>query len=327
MNCPLSFSPIAATTSAETTEQLFQSELVTSRILNVKRSDSFGVDMNGVSLGSSALSFLRHHADYEIDCGEIDTQGSVIFGIGCGEPSSSSVNGQDVVVTEEAVVISNQSNLRHRRATGSCELVLKCTTGDIESRLQAFLDRPISKEVAFITSVALDRGIGASARSALFNVISSLDSDPTLLDHPLIARSFEDLLLGIALSLPSNYSDELLNPGKAPSVPETIARAEEYIEAYADQPITIADILLQAGCSRKVLFASFRKYRGYTPGEFLADTRLRLAHERLSAPSKSDTVTSIAYESGFSHLGRFAQHYQKRYGTRPSETLKRALLS
>lgn len=326
MNTPLSFSPIAATTSPETTEQLFQSELVSSRIFNVEKNDFFGVDMNGVTLGNSSLSFVRHHADYEIDCGEIDSQGSVIFGIGYGEPSSSSINGQEVVVTDEAVVITNQSALRHRRAAGSCELVLKCTTSDIENRLQTFLNRPASKEVTFDTSVALDHGIGASARSALFHIVNSLDSDPTLLNQALIARSFEDMLLGIALSLPSNYSDELLNPRKAFAVPETISRAEEYIEAYADQPITIADILLHVGCSRKVLFASFRKYREYTPGEFLANTRLRLAHERLSAPSKSDTVTSIAYESGFPHLGRFAQTYQKRYGTRPSETLKRALL-
>jgi AraC-like DNA-binding protein len=326
MNCPLSFSPIAATTSAETTEHLFQEELVRSRILNVKRNYSVGVDMNGVALGNSALSFIKHHADYEINCGEIDTQGSIIFGIGCGKSSSSSVNGRDIVITEEAAVITNHSTLKHQRATESCEIVFKCTAGDVESRLQGFLNRPVSREIIFDTSVALDRGIGANARTALFNVISSLDSDPTLLAHPLIVKNFEDLLLGIVLSLPSNYSDELLNLGKIPSVPVSISRAEEYIEAYADQPITIADILLQAGCSRKALFANFRKYRGYTPGELLADTRLRLAHERLSEPSNSDTVTSIAYESGFSHLGRFAENYQKRYGIRPSATLKRALL-
>ena len=94
MNCPLSFSPIAATTSTEATENLFQQELARSRIHKINRKQRVGVDMNGVVVGSSHLTFVRHRADYEIDCGEIDTQGSVIFSMGYGKASSSSINGR-----------------------------------------------------------------------------------------------------------------------------------------------------------------------------------------------------------------------------------------
>ena len=94
----------------------------------------------------------------------------------------------------------------------------------------------------------------------------------------------------------------------------------------ADAPLSIADVLSHTGCSRKALFENFRRHRGYTPGEFLARERLALAHERLSEPFESDSVTSIAYASGFSHLGRFSEIYRKRYGVLPSQTLKRALL-
>ena len=94
--------------------------------------------------------------------------------------------------------------------------------------------------------------------------------------------------------------------------------------AYAASPISIADVLAHTACSRKSLFDNFRKHRGYTPGEFLAGERLALAHGRLSDPVESDSVTSIAYASGFSHMGRFSEVYRKRYGVLPSETLKRA---
>ena len=325
MNSPLSFSPIAATTSAEETEQLFQQELVSSRILNIESEHNFGVEMNGIGIGNSSLSYLRHQSNYEIDCGEIDTQGTVIIGIGFGRPSSSSINGRNVDVAEDAVVIANRSALKHKRKKGSCEIVFKCIAADVESRLQAFLNRSISSEIVYSSSVPLNQGIGAHARETLLYVVNAMDSNPTILDHPLLVKNFEELLLGIILSLPSNFSDELSTPPRMPFTPGNIAKAEEYIEANAGLPITIADILLQAECSRKVLFGNFRKFRGYTPGEFLATVRLKLAHGRLSQPNESDTITSIAYESGFSHLGRFSENYQKRYGVLPSETLRKSI--
>ena len=326
MNLPLSFSPIAVTTSAEETEHLFQQELVRSHILNVKNKHGFGVEMNGVSLGNSSLSHLRHKSDYEIDCGEIDTQGTVIVGIGCGSSSSSSINGQNVVATDEAVVIANRATLKHTRATDSCEIVFRCTTADLEKRLQACLHRPVSRDIFYSGSVPLKQGIGANARSTFLYVLNALDSQPTLLDHPLIASNYGELLLGTLLSLPHNFSDELAQSAETSPVPGSVVKAEEYIEANAGLPITITDVLLQAKCSRKVLFANFRKFRGYTPGEFLASVRLELAHTRLSYPKEADTVTSIAYESGFSHLGRFSSNYRKRFGALPSETLRISLL-
>lgn len=248
------FQPLAATTSVEEAEQLFQKELVDSRILNVKGKKNFGVEMNGVALGNSALSFVRHLPDYDIDCGDVDTEGDVILSIGLNRPSFSSINGRRFAVNEDAAVITSRSTIKHQRVEDSHEVILRFAAGDVANRLQAALNRPISDEIVFASSVPLDQGIGA----------------------------------------------------------------------HAGLPITIADILSQAGCSRKVLFADFRKFRGYTPGGFLATVRLRMAHDRLNNPAESDTVTSIAYESGFSHMGRFSKVYQKRYGVRASETLKRA---
>lgn len=326
MNLPLSFSPIAATTSAEETEHLFQQELVRSHILNIKSRHGFGVDMNGVSLGNSSLSHLRHKSDYEIDCGEIDTQGTVIVGIGCGRSSTSSINGRNVVATDEAVVIAGRATLKHTRAADSREIVFRCTTADLEKRLEACLHRPVSGDIFYSGSVPLQQGIGANARATFLHVVNALDAQPTLLDHPLIASNYQELLLGTLLTLPHNFSDELSHSAATSPAPGSVVRAEEYIKANAGLPITITDILLQAGCSRKALFTNFRKFRGYTPGEFLASVRLELAHARLSCPTESDTVTSIAYESGFSHLGRFSSNYRKRFGVLPSETHRIALL-
>jgi AraC-like DNA-binding protein len=44
--------------------------------------------------------------------------------------------------------------------------------------------------------------------------------------------------------------------------------------------------------------------------------------ELLEGPEPDD-VTRIAERWGFTHLGRFASNYQKIFGEKPSQTLKR----
>ena len=323
MTAPLSFSPIASASSAEEVEHLFSQTIHPSRVIRAQCASSTGVEMRGVSIGTTSVLSLNHCADYEVDSGEVDGQDSVIFGMGIGEPSSTSFDGKSVVLTDNAVIFSNTSRVRHTRSRNSGELLVKCPTDDLVARLQASLDRPVSKAIQFDRSTPLAMGIGAHAKSALFHVTSSLDADPCLLEHPLIASNFEDVLLGVLLSMPNNYTSELLQPAGKQSAPAVVTRAEEYMDAHAGSPITIADVLSHAGCSRKVLFDNFRKSRDYTPGEFLTNTRLKLAHERLRNPHPMDSVTTIAYDTGFSHMGRFSEIYRKRYGVKPSATLKR----
>jgi AraC-like DNA-binding protein len=324
MNRPLTFSRVATTTSVDETEHLFKSQLVDSRIHRVESSCDFGVEMNQVSIGSSVLSFINHKSAYEIDCGEVDDSSQVLFGIGCGVPSFTLFNGRSIDLLENAAIITRHKSLKHVRTAGSSEIVLKCQLGDLKLKLQAILDRPVTREFLAESSVSLLQGVGAQAKSTLHFVLNSIDADLTVLENPLIAANFEDLLLGLVLSMPNSYSDLLLR-GETKAVPTaTVSLAEEYMHAHAQLPITITDVLIHVGCSKKALYSNFRKPREYAPHEFLVRTRLGLAHEKLLNPNTLDTVTSIAYDSGFSHMGRFSEIYRKRYGVRPSGTLKRA---
>ena len=56
---------------------------------------------------------------------------------------------------------------------------------------------------------------------------------------------------------------------------------------------------------------------------FVRSTRLALARDRLQEGRPGATVTCVAQECGFDHLGRFSVAYAKRYGETPSETLRK----
>ena len=91
-----------------------------------------------------------------------------------------------------------------------------------------------------------------------------------------------------------------------------------------DEPVTISGVAAACGCSRRALFTAFRRFRDYTPMQFLAETRLEAARAALRSPGPTDTVVSVAYGCGFSPAGRFSGAYLRRFGESPSRTLRKS---
>ena len=58
---------------------------------------------------------------------------------------------------------------------------------------------------------------------------------------------------------------------------------------------------------------------------YLKNVRMDKARFRLSKGDSSTSVTQVALDSGFSHLGAFGADYKRRFGEAPSETLQRSL--
>ena len=103
--------------------------------------------------------------------------------------------------------------------------------------------------------------------------------------------------------------------------PRLVWVAEVFLDAQTGESTSISDLLAICGCSRTVLFEAFRRYRNYTPMQFLTDKRMQKAR-RLLLSGSDQTVTSVAHDCGFRHLGRFAGDYRARFGETPSETTR-----
>ncbi|MEQ8165776.1 MAG: helix-turn-helix domain-containing protein, partial [Alphaproteobacteria bacterium] len=79
-----------------------------------------------------------------------------------------------------------------------------------------------------------------------------------------------------------------------------------------------------SGVSARSLFAGFRAYRGQGPMAFLKQVRLERARAELAAADPGRArVIDIALKWHFSHMGRFAADYGRRFGEAPSVTLRR----
>ena len=95
------------------------------------------------------------------------------------------------------------------------------------------------------------------------------------------------------------------------------------MQAKLGAPVTIADIAQASGIAGRTLFKHFQDYRGVSPMRYLRNARFEKARDALVRAQPEENVTEIAMALGFNHVGRFSIEYRRRFGERPSETLKR----
>lgn len=99
-----------------------------------------------------------------------------------------------------------------------------------------------------------------------------------------------------------------------------------YVERRQEFRTTVTEICQALGVGRRTLEYAFREVLGTSPKAYFMQRALERAHHKLQLSSPADsTVTQVATEFGFWHLGRFAVTYRTTFGETPSQTLRAVL--
>ena len=111
-------------------------------------------------------------------------------------------------------------------------------------------------------------------------------------------------------------------PGRVP--PATVRRAAAFIDAHAEQPVTVTEIAAAAGVTARALQYAFPRHYGTTITGYLRRVRLEQAHRELQTadPTTGTTVAEIARRWGWASPANFAAAYRKQYRLPPSHTLR-----
>jgi AraC-like DNA-binding protein len=191
----------------------------------------------------------------------------------------------------------------------------------VEVELAHMLGATVTKPLRF------DAQFSASTATPFTRALSLLHKELTQPNGfaavpAMSARLGHLVIAGLLVSQPHNYTEELAKP-KTVRASKPIRNALEFIESRPAEIETVADIAATVGLSVRALDDGFRRYVGTTPMTYLRDVRIARAHEDLiAAEPDMTTATAVARKWGFGHYGRFAADYRRRFGRKPSQTLR-----
>ncbi|MEV7552215.1 helix-turn-helix transcriptional regulator [Amycolatopsis sp. NPDC089917] len=218
--------------------------------------------------------------------------------------------GDQYLIARPGMSYAGAGHASHVRLTMIDPAVLAHLAADDDAAepIRLLDHRPVSRQA----QLRLQRGI-AVVRDTVMPVN----------DAPLIVSSAVNLLAAVVLStypntLVSNPSQE-----RRDAHPGTVRRAISFIEANADNELSLAAIARAAYVSPRALQLAFRRHLDTTPMAYLRQVRLSHAHDDLRTATGEgwDTVTSIAARWGFTS-SQFSRRYEATYGQLPSRTLR-----
>lgn len=195
----------------------------------------------------------------------------------------------------------------------------------VASRLDEQLGRRLSG-TGLSLALDPDRDRGIAMLSAYVGaLLDELDREGSLLSRSTARERAESQVLETLIEVLQSLG---ALPEPAAVVDATahrrVRRAEEYMRAHYGAITSITEVAQATGLGMRALQLAFQSVRDESPRKTLWSIRLEAARARLSLPDDGASVSTVALDCGFTHLGRFSTSYRLRFGETPSETLKRA---
>ena len=142
---------------------------------------------------------------------------------------------------------------------------------------------------------------------------------------PVAAAEWREALLACLLSGQRHGLSEAIRTfsGQAETLPRALKRARDYLHTHATEPMDLQRLAQAAGIGIRALQLGFQRHFGTSISDMLQDIRLAELNAKLMAASPDARIIDIAFDLGFTHLGRMAGAYRQKFGEAPSATLRR----
>lgn len=154
------------------------------------------------------------------------------------------------------------------------------------------------------------------------STLNMLRSFPDARNSELVKKNLKEIatfmLIDIIAESTKAKSIVNLNPEKY-----LVSKAEEIMEAECKKLFTIQEVADKVFTSPRNLQMAFKRYRNYSPMQFLKNQKLHLVRKiLLESKGQRYLVKQAAHDAGIFDLNRFSQQYAKVFGELPNETLK-----
>ncbi|MBR0568966.1 AraC family transcriptional regulator [Azoarcus sp. L1K30] len=273
--------------------------------------------MNGIGIGR-----MSYGGEVTIEPGVLDSFYLIQMPL-CGSERIECAGETTQTAAGTGSILNAHRPVRIRHADRTEKLILRVDRDLLERHCRQHLGGNLPNRIEFDTAMPLETGAGQRWMRTIHWLLETLKSEPDPVS-PLLSAQIEQMVVTMLLVCQThNYTRALCEDSRTVA-PAFIRRTEQFIEEHAHEPITVGDMAEHVGVSTRSLFTGFRKYRNTSPMLFLKEVRLsRVREQLLRGQTGRTTVTAVAYQWGFGHLGHFTTDYKRRFGESPSETLAR----
>ena len=278
-------------------------------------------------MGPVTLQDVVFGADTSINCGDVCSTYRVFVvrsGRATGQHRGLAAGGG----AGSAAVYAPEGPSGLQWDAGTEILLLKMARHAVEDALSDALGRRVTSQPDFAPLLPVHTAAAQSWLNMLGLFAEQFFHPGGLIHQPLVGTPFVDSLVrGFLWAAEHPHRDALTGDDRS-LTPRAIRAAVDLIEAEAHLPLTLSSIAARSQVSVRSLQQGFKRHLGMSPMSYLREVRLRRAHQALLESDPSIvTVASVAYDWGFSNLGRFAAAHAARYSEPPAKTLRRRRLA
>ncbi|TRX56470.1 helix-turn-helix domain-containing protein [Thalassomonas sp. M1454] len=163
---------------------------------------------------------------------------------------------------------------------------------------------PFEEVIDVATHIQINRAEAMLWRNAIVNSINNN------IEPEAVANMMSVFIARISEGAGSNYSDLPIYADKRVKVARQV---RDYLHAHYQQKISLDILCEQIGISMRSLQRCFKDYFGCSILAYLQAMRLKAVHKQI-INNQHLTVSDIAMQHGFSHLGRFSTEFKKHFG-------------
>jgi AraC family ethanolamine operon transcriptional activator len=274
-----------------------------------------------IEFGFRGINLFRERTDQGTYQAGVMAAGSRMFGVAASVQGEGTFCGHPITMDMLATIDSGDEF--DHRTPDVLDVLCLSVSSDLLAQY-TFDDEQdgIARAVRKYPLVAAGGAQVARFRDALLTLQHAVCRTPDLLGYEAIQKGFEHAALSAVVEVCSSVSPAARRPPSLAARHSIVRRAQDHMRAHAEDPLTVEDICLALGVSRRTLQYSFQEILQVKPAAYLRALRLNGVRRALkSADPARDAVQDIAARWGFWHLSNFAGYYRRMFGELPSQTL------
>lgn len=281
------------------------------------RSPELATRLFHLPMGAISINRLQYGCDVSVDPAVPEEDNFLITLPVSGSARFSYGDTITEVVPGRGAIVSPYRNFRFEIDSAFDQIILRLDRRRVETMCAALLDADKLQPVHFDLTL----------KEIPTFWLRLLESVAHLSEHQVsrnsrISAHIEDLVIETLILCQPHQLASDLSRGARTTTPPNIRRAIDYMRAHIADQLRLDEVARQCGLSLRSLQMGFQRHIGMSPGAWLRSERLDRVRAALRAAEPGTvTVTELALEWGFFHMGEFAAQYRKRFGKTPSSDL------